>query len=261
MKILLIGDIVGSPGRMAVKKIVPTLREKYGLDFVIANGENTAGGSGITPEIASELFSYNVDVITLGDHAWRQRKILDGIGDEKRLLRPANFPVGVPGRGSAVFYLPGGVRVGVINLAGRVFMPPLDCPFRRVAEEIDEIRGNSDVIVLDFHAEATSEKIAMGWYLDGRVSVVAGTHTHVQTSDERILPKGTAYITDIGMTGPFDSVLGRDVNSVIKRFLTQMPTRFQVASNDIRLCGVIAEVDPETGKAVSIERVEEAVLV
>ena len=259
MKILIIGDIVGSPGRKAVKHIVPRLRRGMELDFVIANAENAAGGSGITPEIADELFSYEVDVITLGDHAWRQRKILEGIGEERRLLRPANFPAGAPGRGSHVFNARGGYRVGVINLDGRVFMSPLDCPFRCVAEIVEAMRGQADVIVLDFHAEATSEKIAMGWYLDGKVSLVAGTHTHVQTADERILPKGTAYITDIGMTGPFNSVLGRDVQSVIKRFLTQMPTRFQVASEDIRLCGAVAEIDPETGKAVSIERIEETI--
>jgi len=256
MKILFIGDIVGNPGRDAVKKLVPVLTKELGLGFVIANAENAAGGSGITPRVAMELFDSGVDVLTSGDHIWKKREILEIIDNDSRVLRPVNFPAGAPGRGAAVFSARSGVKVGVINVQGRVFMEPLDCPFRTTRHAQEELAKEAKIIIVDIHAEATSEKIALGWYLDGLVSAVVGTHTHVQTADERVLPKGSAYITDAGMAGPIDSVIGRRVEDVLERFLTAVPTRFEVADTNIQLQGVVVDVDEATGKAKSIARVQ-----
>jgi len=256
MKILFIGDIVGRPGRKAVKEIVPDLIEKKGLDFVIANGENAAGGSGLTPSITEELLSYGIDLLTSGDHIWKKREIIDYIAVSKNLLRPLNYPKETPGRGSAVIKSKKGYTIGVINIAGRVFMSPLECPFKTAEEEIKNLKKKTSVIIVDIHAEATSEKIALGWHLDGKVSALLGTHTHVQTADEKILPLGTAYITDVGMTGPFDGVIGRKKEQILTRFITEMPARFEMAEGDVRLNGVIIDIDEKTGLAESIKRVE-----
>jgi len=257
MKILLIGDIVGSPGREAVRRIVPKLRRDRAIDFVIANAENVAGGSGITPETVEELLRNKIDVITSGDHVWKKKELYEMLSKEKRILRPANYPLTCPGSGMAVISLENGKKVGVINLLGRVFMKPVDCPFTAVEREIDKINRVTNIILIDMHAEATSEKIAMGRFLDGRVSVVFGTHTHVQTADEKIFPGGTGYITDLGMTGPQDSVIGRRVDAIVEHFLTNMPKKFEVADKDVELQGAIVNIDDETGKPVSIERVKE----
>lgn len=256
MKILFIGDIVGKPGRDAVAGLVPGLIRERELDFVIGNAENSSGGSGITPKSADELFGASLDVLTSGDHIWKRREIYELIRGEPRILRPANYPAGAPGAGWGVFASRAGTRVGVISVLGRVFMDPLECPFRTVKKAVEDIRKQTPVICLDIHAEATSEKIAMGWFLDGDVSAVIGTHTHVQTADERVLPRGTAYITDAGMAGPFASVLGRRVEDVLERFITSVPVRFEVAEGDIQLHGVIVDVDEKTGRARSIERVQ-----
>jgi hypothetical protein len=257
MKILFIGDIVGSPGREAIRKLVAPFRQDHGVDFVIANAENASGGSGITSKVAEDLFASGVDVITSGDHIWKKSEIFELIVREERILRPLNFPSGAPGRGSAVFKSRNGRKVGVINVNGRVFMEALECPFRSALKAAEELSRETKVIVLDVHAEATSEKVALGWYLDGKVSAVLGTHTHIQTADEKILPKGTAYITDAGMTGPYDSVIGRRVEDVLTRFLSSIPVKFEVADTNIQLHGVLVEVDEGTGKAVSIARVQE----
>ena len=259
MKLLFIGDIVGSPGRNAVKELLPKLREQHALDFVIANGENSAGGNGITPKIAEELFSFGVDVITTGDHLWDQKEVVELLENEKRFLRPLNYPAGTPGQGSAIFEVRSSafdVRclIGVLNLQGRTFMPPLENPFLLGREEVERLRRQTKIIFVDFHAEATSEKIAMGWFLDGKVTAVVGTHTHVQTADDRVLPGGTAYITDVGMTGPFDSVIGTRKEIVLERFLTQIPNKFDVAKGDVRLQAVLIDVDERSGSAMSIER-------
>ncbi|MFH1867843.1 MAG: TIGR00282 family metallophosphoesterase [Candidatus Omnitrophota bacterium] len=256
MRVLLIGDITGSPGRSIIKARLGEFKKKEKIDFTIANAENAAGGSGVTPPIAEELFSHGIDVLTSGDHIWKKREVLEYISGEKRLLRPANYPDNTPGFGCGLYETKKGEAVGVVNLMGRVFMQPVECPFRKAVENIKELEGKAKVIFVDIHAEATSEKVALGWYLDGLVSSVFGTHTHVQTADEKILPKGTAYITDIGMTGPFDSVIGRKKEQVLERFLTQMPARFQMAEDDIQMHGAIVEVDPGTGKARSIKRVQ-----
>jgi 2',3'-cyclic-nucleotide 2'-phosphodiesterase len=257
LKVLLIGDIVGRPGREAVEKIVPQIRKDKVLDFVIANAENVAGGSGLTSDIADDLFKNQIDVITSGDHIWRKREIYARLEEDLRILRPANFPDGCPGRGSTVIKSNAGTKVGVINLLGRVFMSGAECPFRAARKEIDKISEQTDIILVDIHAEATSEKVALGRFLEGKVSAVIGTHTHVQTADEKILEKGTAYITDLGMTGPQNSVIGRKVECVIERFMTSMPVKFEIADQDIELQGVIVEIDVKSGKAVSIERVKE----
>lgn len=257
MRILFIGDIVGEPGRRAVKELVPKINERNKLEFVIANGENVAGGSGITPSLADELFGYGIDVITTGDHIWKRKEILEKIESDKRLLRPANYPPAVPGFGSTIIKSRDGIDIGVINLIGRVFMQPVECPFRTAKGEIDNMKGRARIIIVDMHAEATSEKIALGWYLDGLVSAIVGTHTHVQTADEKVLPNGTAFISDAGMTGPFDSVIGRKKEQILTRFITQMPSRFEMAEGDIQLHGVILDIDEKTGKANSIKRVQE----
>lgn len=254
MRILFIGDIVGKPGRRAVHELLPELINRYQVDFVIANGENSAAGFGITREIVEDLFEGRIDVITTGNHVWDKKEILDFIGDYESLIRPANYPGSAPGRGSVVMPSVNGHHVGVINLLGRVFMHSLECPFRTAEEEIDKIRKRAKIIIVDMHAEATSEKIALGWFLDGKVTAVVGTHTHVQTADERVLPGGTAYITDVGMTGPFDSVIGTRKEIVLERFLTQIPNKFDVAKGDIRLQAVLIDVDEKTGLALGIER-------
>jgi hypothetical protein len=260
MKILFIGDIVGSPGRDAIEKLLPGLKKEHGLDFIIANAENAAGGSGITPKIARDLFSLGVDVITAGDHIWKKKEIFEIIAQERHILRPANFPPPCVGVGGAVYETASGAKIGVISILGRVFMGPFpECPFKTARSEYDKLSKETKVIIVDIHAEATSEKVALGWYLDGLASAVLGTHTHVQTADEKILPRGCAYITDVGMTGPVDSVIGRKVEDVLERFITQMPTRFEIASDNIQLQGVVVEIDEVTGKAKAILRVQKKV--
>lgn len=256
MRILFIGDIVGSPGRQAIKDLLPGLVKEYKLQFVIANAENAAGGSGITAKVANELFDCGVNVLTSGDHIWKKREIFEFIDRQERILRPVNFPKGSPGRGTGIFSTNDNLKVGVVNVNGRVFMEPLECPFRTSIQAIQDLSKETKIIVLDIHAEATSEKVALGWYLDGKASAVLGTHTHIQTADERVLPQGTAYITDAGMTGPYDSVIGRRVEDVLERFLTAIPTRFEVASENVQLHGVVLDIDEDTGKAISIVRVQ-----
>lgn len=253
MKVLFIGDIVGKPGRRAVRELLSGIIEERRIDFVIANCENAASGFGVTAEIIEELYGAHIDVLTSGNHIWDKKEVMECIDDYETLLRPANYPEGTPGRGSVVVTLPGGVSVGVLNLAGRVFMQPLDCPFRTADREIEKLRKKSRIILVDMHAEATSEKIAMGWYLDGRVAAVLGTHTHVQTADERILPGGAACITDVGMTGSFDSVIGIRKEVILQKFLLQIPNKFDVAKKDIRLQGVVVEI-AQSGRAVAVER-------
>ncbi|MDD5567927.1 MAG: TIGR00282 family metallophosphoesterase [Candidatus Omnitrophica bacterium] len=256
MKILFIGDIVGGPGRKAVNKLLAGLKEEYSLDFVIANAENASGGSGIVPKVADELFNSGVDVITSGDHIWKKSEIFELINRERRILRPINFPAASPGKGSGIFKTRTGQKIGIINVNGRVFMEALDCPFKTALAAQKELIKETKVIIVDIHAEATSEKVALGWYLDGNVSAVLGTHTHIQTADEHILPQGTAYLTDAGMCGPYDSVIGRKVDNVLERFITGLPVRFEVAEGNIQLCGAVLDIDEKTGKARSIQRVQ-----
>lgn len=256
MKILVLGDVVGRPGRQALIDRLGEIIESTGSGFVIVNAENAAAGSGITPDIASKLIGAGADCLTTGDHVFKRKELLPVLETDHRILRPANFPPVASGKGVTVLKGRHGVRVGVINLLGRVFINKrLDCPFRVVDEILAGLAGETDIIVVDMHAEATSEKIAMGWHLDGRVAAVVGTHTHVQTADERVLPKGTAYISDLGMTGPHDSVLGRDKSRVLKAMITGMPTHFDVAGGDVRINGVLITADPDTGRATAIERI------
>lgn len=259
MNLLFIGDIVGKTGRFALTECLDRLIDRHRIDLVVANGENAAAGFGITPDIVRELLDAGVDVITTGNHVWDKKELIPVIGKYEQLLRPANYPAGLPGQGSAVFRTPGGIAVGVLNLEGRVFMNNLDCPFRAADRLVEELRQRTPLIFVDFHAEATSEKVALGHYLDGRVSAVVGTHTHVQTADERVLPGGTAYITDVGMTGSSDAVIGIRKELAIERFLTQTPVRFEVAKKDPLLCAVVIAIDEATGRAQSISRVQEAV--
>ncbi|MDA3798845.1 MAG: TIGR00282 family metallophosphoesterase [Kiritimatiellae bacterium] len=256
MKILIVGDIVGSPGRKVFANTVTRWKADGKIDFVVANAENSAGGRGITPKVADELFSAGADIITLGDHVWDQKDLIPHLAVEQRLVRPANFPPGCPGRGYTSVVL-NGVKISVISLIGRVFMPPNDCPFRCADALLRNKGALGDIIIVDFHAEATSEKITLGRYLDGRVSFFCGTHTHVQTSDETILPKGTGYITDLGMTGPKDSSIGRDLESVTKRFLDNMPSQFKVAKDDVVMEGVLISVDERSGNTKKIKRIRE----
>ncbi|MDP3731505.1 MAG: TIGR00282 family metallophosphoesterase [Candidatus Omnitrophota bacterium] len=260
MRILFIGDIVGSPGREAIKGLLPELQKEHQLDFVIANAENAAGGSGITPKVAQELFEAGVNVLTSGDHIWKKREIFELIDKEERILRPLNFPAGVPGRGACSFRAKNGSRIGVVNVQGRVFMEALECPFKTTRQAIEELSKGTKIIIVDIHAEATSEKVALGWYLDGKVSAVLGTHTHIQTADEKILPGGSAYITDVGMTGPLDSVIGRRIEDVLERFITGVPVRFEVAQENIQLQGAVLDIDDSTGKAKSIVRIQRKLL-
>jgi len=254
VKILFIGDIVGRPGRELVRRGLTTIVEEHGIDLVIANAENSAAGFGITREIGDQLLEWGVDVMTSGNHIWDKKEALAYIGTEARLLRPANFPAGAPGNGRYLARTRDDVSVGVVNVMGRAFMAPLDDPFAVVLREIDALRERTRIIFVDFHAEATSEKIAMGWHLDGKVTAVVGTHTHVQTADERILPKGTAYLTDAGMTGPHDSIVGVEVEAALGKFLTGLPARFETATGNPRLHAVIVEADEKTGLATDIER-------
>lgn len=256
MNILLIADIVGKPGRWAVSQILPEFRKIHQIDFTIANVENAAGGFGLTKEIAQKIHTYGVDCLTSGNHIWDRKEIYPYLNESLRLLRPANYPPDVPGRGSAIFNLKNDLKIGVINIQGKVYIKEIDCPFRVVDKEIEEIKERTKIIIVDIHAEATSEKMALAWYLDGKVSAVLGTHTHVQTSDEIILPQGTAYITDVGMTGPHDSVIGITKEDAITRFLTQIPIRFTLAKGDVKFCGALVKIDPDSGKALSIERIK-----
>ncbi|NPU86429.1 MAG: TIGR00282 family metallophosphoesterase [Syntrophaceae bacterium] len=255
MKILFIGDIVGKPGRRAVRDLLPALLAERSVDFVIANCENAAAGFGVTREVVEELYGCRIDVLTSGNHVWDKREVEEFIDDYETLLRPANYPEGVPGRGSVVMPVSGGIYVGVLNLVGRVFMPAVDCPFRTAEREIEKIKHKTPIVIVDFHAEATSEKQALSWFLDGRVTAVIGTHTHVQTADETIRPGGAAYLTDAGMTGPFDSVIGTRKEAILERFLRQLPNRFDVARGDVRLQGVLIEADESSGRALKIERI------
>jgi 2',3'-cyclic-nucleotide 2'-phosphodiesterase len=257
MKVLFIGDIVGQPGRRATKEVIPRLRAAHGLDFIIANGENSAGGSGITPKTAEEIFAAGVDVITSGDHLWDQKEVTTLLAHEKRFLRPLNYPPGTPGQGSVVVKKDNLPPIAILNLQGRTFMPVLENPFLMARDEVERLRSQTPIIFVDLHAEATSEKIALARMLDGRVSAVVGTHTHVQTADEQIFPGGTAYLSDAGFTGPHESVLGREIEPVIERFLTNRPQRFEVARGRILLHGVVVDINESTGKAVGIIRVSE----
>jgi 2',3'-cyclic-nucleotide 2'-phosphodiesterase len=255
MRLLFIGDIVGRPGRDLLRHGLAGLAAHHRVDLVVANAENAAAGSGITRDVGDQILGYGVDVMTSGNHIWAKREVIPYIGAEARLLRPANFPAGVPGRGSYVARTGDGRTVGVINVMGRVFMASLDDPFTVVSREIDALRDRCRVILVDFHAEATSEKAAMGWFLDGRVTAVVGTHTHVQTADDRVLPGGTAYVTDVGMTGPHDSIIGVAIEPALGRFLNGMPARFDTAEANPRLNAVVIDADEATGLARSIERV------
>jgi metallophosphoesterase (TIGR00282 family) len=251
---LLIGDIVGKPGRHIVVRALPGLRIEHGLDFVIANAENIAGGSGLTPVIYHELMTNGVDCITMGDHVYRRREVFQVFETETRIVKPANYPDNAPGRNVAVLRAKNGVRVAVFNLLGRVFMPPIDCPLRAADRVLNELPNDVKVIVLDYHAEATSDKQVMGRYLDGRVSAVLGTHTHVTTADEQILPGGTAFQCDVGMSGPHESIIGRKIECVLETTKNFKPIHFEVASNDCQIHGTIVDIAPETGRAAAIQR-------
>ena len=263
MRALLIGDVIGRPGRVIVERHVVPLREELGIDLVVANCENAAGGAGITPSVADELFRSGVDVLTSGNHVWRKREAYDLLKLDHRVLRPANYPDTSPGSGSTVIDTLSGRKVGILNLQGRVFMQPTDCPFRAATRELERLRLVTPVIIVDMHAEATSEKVAMGWFLDGKVSCVFGTHTHIPTADARVLPKGTGYITDVGMTGPYDSVIGRKTDQILERFLSGLPVKSEVAEGDIQLQALLVDLDEQTGRATKVERLtrvlEEAV--
>jgi metallophosphoesterase (TIGR00282 family) len=256
LRILFIGDVVGRSGRQAVTKLLPDLREETRANFVIANGENAAAGLGITRETAQEIFQAGVDVITLGNHVWARKEIYEYLDEEPRLIRPANYPIGAPGKGWAIYSTEAGIPIAIINLCGRVFMDPLENPFHLTDKILETLNNKANVILVDFHAEATSEKVAFAWYVDGRVSAVVGTHTHVQTADERVLPGGTAFITDVGMTGPTDSVIGLRKDLIISRFLTLMPNKFDVAEGEAVLSAVIIDIDTGTGRAISISRLQ-----
>jgi 2',3'-cyclic-nucleotide 2'-phosphodiesterase len=256
MNILIIGDVVGSPGRAIMKKALPQVVRKHDIDYVIANVENAAGGFGVTPEICNEFLAMGVDVMTSGNHIWDKREIIPAMSQFPQLLRPANYPEGQPGKGSHVGRgKDSRVPVATLNLSGRVFMNgAMDDPFQKAAAEIEVLRKEAKVIIVDVHAEASSEKTALGYYLDGKVSAVVGTHTHVPTCDHRLLPKGTAYCTDLGMTGPYDSVIGVEAEVIVQRFLNGMPARFDTAKGDPRFAAVVVSVDPQTGRAKGIER-------
>ena len=255
MKILFIGDIVGRPGRRAVARWLPGLCAEHAVDFVIANAENAAGGLGATPEILRELRDIGVQAFTLGNHAWRKEVLISNIERFPEVVRPANFPDCVPGRGAAVLTLSNGVRVGLLNVIGRVYMTPFNCPFERASREVEILRAQTSLIIVDMHAEATSEKVAMGWHLDGKCTAVLGTHTHVPTADERVLPQGTAFITDVGMTGPADGIIGTDRDAVLTKFLTGLPRQFNVAKGPVWLNAVVIDADEKSGRARGIVRV------
>ncbi len=255
MRTLFIGDVFGKPGRRLVMDKLQGIIHEFRVDFCIANIENAAAGYGITPQIADELLNCGIDLLTSGNHIWDKRAIIPYLSEQPRLLRPQNYPHATPGSGVFVGDTKCGVRVGVLNLQGRVFMASIDCPFTAGLAAVERIRKQTPIILVDFHAEATSEKQACGWFFDGRVSAVIGTHTHVQTADERILPKGTAYITDLGMTGPHDSVIGSVPDLALDRFLRQIPVRLEPASGNLRICGAVVEIDESSGLALQIERI------
>ncbi len=257
MKVLFIADIVGQPGRRAVKELLPKLRQQHTVNLVVANGENAAGGSGITVKTAEEIFSAGVDIITSGDHLWDQKEVMELLAHERRFVRPLNYPPGTPGQGSAIFHSDRLPPVGIINLQGRTFMPPLDNPFHCALAEVERLRQQTTIILVDFHAEATSEKVALARMLDGRVSAVIGTHTHVQTADEQIFPGGTAFLCDAGFTGPHESVIGREIEPIIKRFMTNQPQKFEVAKSNVLLQGAVVEIDAPTGRPLKIVRISE----
>ncbi|WP_408955928.1 TIGR00282 family metallophosphoesterase [Natroniella sp. ANB-PHB2] len=254
MKVLMIGDIVGRAGRRAVRELLPVIKEEYEIDFVIANGENAAGGFGLTEAVVENLTDYGIDLLTTGNHTWDNKDIFEFINKTTRVIRPYNYPTQVPGVGIKIIekeYL----SLGVINLIGRVYLGDYNCPFRSLDQAVEKVVDKVDGIVVDFHAEATSEKEALGWYADGKVGAVVGTHTHVQTADERVLPHNTAYMTDLGMTGAIDSILGMNIDEPLERFLTQMPQRFKVATGDTQLCGLMVDIDDKTGKAKKVKRI------
>ncbi len=255
MNILFIGDIVGNPGREAIKSLLKPLQQEYSIDLTIANAENAAGGKGLTKEIGEELLSSGIEFITMGNHVWDQRTIMKYIEEEARLIRPANYPIGAPGKGYG-YVRKNGSKVGILNLSGRVYLPALDDPFSGAIRWVNEMRRETPIILVDFHAEATSEKVALGWFLDGKVSAVVGTHTHIQTADARLLQQGTAYITDVGMTGPRDSVLGVKKETIINRFLTQLPAKFELATGALQLNAVVLDIEEATGKARSITPIQ-----
>jgi hypothetical protein len=255
VRILFIGDIVGSPGRRIIRERLADILTQRQIDLCIANGENSASGFGITPRIAQELFATGIEVITGGNHIWDRKEILEYFPHEPRLLRPANFPCGSPGSGVYSGAAKNGVKFAVLDLQGRTFMTPIDDPFRKAEDELAKLPPDVKVIVVDMHAEATSEKLAMGWNLDGKASAVLGTHTHVQTADNRVLPGGTAYITDVGMTGPHDGIIGMERGPIIQRFHDALPIRFNVAEGDIQMNGVLLDIDESTGRARSIDRI------
>src|SRR5882672_7485827 len=254
---LFIADIVGQPGRQAVKELIPKLRRQHGINLVVANGENSAGGSGITVNTAQEIFSSGVDIMTSGDHLWDQKEVVDLLANERRFVRPLNYPPGTPGQGSTIFKDGSLPAIGIINLQGRTFMPALENPFHVALAEVEKLRSTTKLIFIDFHAEATSEKIALARLLDGRITALIGTHTHVQTADEQIFPGGTAFLCDGGFTGPHESVIGREIEPVVQRFLTYQPQKFEVAKGRVLLQGALVEIDPGTGKAIGIKRVSE----
>lgn len=254
INVLFIADIIGKPGLIIVKRVVKQLREQNQVDFCIANGENGSAGKGLTSSIAQEYFENGIDVITSGNHIFEKYGVHKLLNTNNKILRPLNYPFGVSGNGSFIATILSNIKIGVINIQGRTFMFPIDCPFRTVKDEINKIRQVTPIIIVDFHAEATAEKMAMGWYLNGRVSAVIGTHTHIQTADETILDRGTAYITDVGMTGPYNSVIGMKKEIAIKRFIQQLPERYQPADSDLRFAGVVISIDVESGKAESIKR-------
>lgn len=254
MRLLAVGDVIGNPGRRLLKEILPELKREYNIEAVIANGENSAGGIGITYSVAQELYAYGVDVITTGNHIWAKKEAINFIDSDKRIVRPANYNTELPGNGSTLFQL-SNMSIGVINLLGRVYMDPIDCPFKASLKEIERLKNKADIMVVDFHAEATSEKTALGWFLDGKVSVVFGTHTHVQTCDERILPGGTGYITDLGMTGPYNSIIGVDKDMVLRKFTTLIPEKFEVAKGNVQFNGVIFDINESNKKVEDIKRI------
>lgn len=256
IQVLFIADLIGKPGLDITTQLLPSLKKQYKIDLCIANGENGARGKGLTERLAKQYFSIGIDVITSGNHIWENRAFQPYLATADRVLRPLNYPDGNPGRGFVVVRARETIPVGVLNLQGRTFMYPINCPFRTANWALSKIQNETKIIIIDFHAEASAEKSALGWFLDGRASAVIGTHTHVQTADERILPKGTAYITDVGMTGPFDSVIGMQKEIAIQRFMQQTPRRYEMAEENLKLCAVAVSVDIETGNAVSIERIQ-----
>jgi len=256
MRALFIGDIVGKVGRNTTKALLPAVVTRYKVDLIIANGENAAGGFGLTDKIASEILTFGVHVITTGNHVWDKKEFVTQISKEDKVLRPLNYPPGVPGFGSIIYPIKNGAKVAVINISGRVFMSNIDCPFRTAEDEVEKISKITKMIIIDFHAEATSEKIAFGYFMDGKVSAVIGTHTHVQTADEKIFPGGTAYITDVGMTGPDDSIIGIEKEQIIQRFLTNIPIRLEPAKGDGIFSAVVFDIDEKTGKSTAIQRLQ-----